>query len=103
MKRSFTRTLTQTKVRILRCYGVVMTLLWLRRKTLTSWRLGQETNQKELTLNQVMDGPSPSLCLLIDLFIVTTIYVRKEEEKVYNALSLRELTVEELKHQVIHY
>ncbi|XP_019858101.1 PREDICTED: grainyhead-like protein 2 homolog isoform X2 [Amphimedon queenslandica] len=65
MKRSFTRTLTQTK------------------EDLDQLEVGPRNKSKRINTQPM-----------------TTIYVRKEEEKVYNALSLRELTVEELKHQI---
>lgn len=40
---------------------------------------------------------------MITSSVVTTVYVKKEEEKVYNALLLEALTVEELKIQVRRY
>ena len=97
-----------------------MASLWLRRKTSTILKWVRGTSQRESTLNQVREAspllslssssslsllsplPPPfSYCIILSLSLsVTTIYVRKEEEKVYNAISLRELTLEELKHQV---
>lgn len=97
-----------------------MASLWLRRKTSTILKWVRGTSQRESTLNQVREAspllslssssslsllsplPPPfSYCIILSLsLLVTTIYVRKEEEKVYNAISLRELTLEELKHQV---
>lgn len=37
-----------------------------------------------------------------DIFSAVTIYVKKDEEKVYNALMLKQLTVKELVSQVVH-
>lgn len=39
--------------------------------------------------------------LLFVLYVVVTIYVRKEEEKAYNALMLDSLTLEDLKKTVV--
>ena len=119
MKRSFTKALTQTKVSFcscLCCYGVAM----VTQEDLDHLEVGPRNKSKRIN-TQPSKGSisSPSLssfsslsllsplpplfsyCIILSLSLsVTTIYVRKEEEKVYNAISLRELTLEELKHQV---
>ena len=51
-----------------------------------------------------VSNTSNSVLYYYNLFyIVTTIYVRKDKETIYHALLLSELTVDELKIQVIYY
>lgn len=120
MKRSFTKALTQTKVSFcscLCCYGVAM----VTQEDLDHLEVGPRNKSKRINTQpskgsisspfsfffllplSPFSSSSSFLLLYNPLSLslsVTTIYVRKEEEKVYNAISLRELTLEELKHQV---
>ena len=107
MKRTFTKTLTQTKVIDYSPHYTLMTIQCILFLCLQEDLLQLEVGPKHKSM-KVPSTPGKykqhlqctSASNYYSNTVVVTIYVRKEEEKVYNALLLDDATVDGLKYQV---